>query len=126
MRIDTFQQVLDAESLAADMLHLALVLPQDGLHDKAHQHWAFAAQLLQVDFLRVVRAVHLLAIMDEVTHLHVEQQRFIGIFHVEGIETPVLRYHGHIGFVREVPHGRFHADDVLRSVGFTRNQVGRA
>ena len=126
MRVDTFKQVLDAESLAADVLHLALVLLVDGLHDKAYQHRAFATQFLQIDFLRVVRAVYLLAVMDEVAHLHVEQQRFGCIFHVEGVETPVLRYNGHIGFVREVPHGSFHADDVLRSVGFARNQVGRA
>jgi len=82
MRVDTFQQVLDAESLAADVLHLTLVLLVDGLHDKAHQHRAFAAQFLQVDFLRVVRAVHLLAVMDEVAHLHVEKQRFGGVLHV--------------------------------------------
>ena len=126
MRVDTFQQVLDAESLAADVLHLTLVLLVDGLHDKAHQHRAFAAQFLQVDFLRVVRAVHLLAVMDEVAHLHVEKQRFGGVLHVKSIETPVLRDYRHIGFVREVTHGSFHADDVLRSVGFTRNQVGRA
>ena len=42
VRVDAFQQVLDAETLAADMLHLALVLFVDGLHDKAHQHRAFA------------------------------------------------------------------------------------
>ena len=126
MRVDTFQQVLDAESLAADVLHLTLVLLVDGLHDKAHQHRAFAAQFLQVDFLRVVRAVHLLAVMDEVAHLHVEKQRFGGVLHVKSIETPVLRDYRHIGFVREVPHGSFYSDDVLRSVGFARNQVGRA
>ena len=93
------------------------------LHDEVYQHRAFAAQFLQVDFLRVVRTVHFLAVMDEVAHLHVEQQRFSGIFHVEGIETPVLRDYRHIGFVREVPHGSFYSDDVLRSVGFARNQI---
>ena len=82
VRVDAFQQVLDAETLAADMLHLALVLFVDGLHDKAHQHRAFAAQLFQIDFLRVVRAVHRAAVMDEVAHLHVEQQRFGGVLHV--------------------------------------------
>ena len=30
LRVDAFQQVLDAETLAADMLHLALVLFVDG------------------------------------------------------------------------------------------------
>ena len=64
--------------------------------------------------------------MDEVAHLHVEQQRFGGVFHVEGVETPVLRDDGHVGFVREIPHGSLHADDVLRTVGFARNQIGRA
>ena len=88
VRVDAFQKVLDAETLAADMLHLTLVLLVDGLHDKAHQHRAFTAQLFQVDFLRVVRAVHRLAVMDEVAHLHVEQQRFGGVLHVEGVKLP--------------------------------------
>ncbi len=124
MRVDAFQQVLDAETLAADMLHLTLVLLVDGLHDKTYQHRTFAAQFFQIDFLRVVRAVHLLPVMDEVAHLHIEQQRFGGILHVEGVETPVLRYHGHIRFIREIAHGGLHADNILGTVGFTRNQVG--
>ena len=73
----------DTESLAADVFHLALVLLVDGLHDKAYPHRAFAAQFLQIEFLRIIRAVHLLAVMDEVAHFHIEQQRFSGIFHVE-------------------------------------------
>ena len=32
VRVDAFQQVLDAETLAADMLHLALVLFVDGVN----------------------------------------------------------------------------------------------
>ena len=43
VRVDAFQKVLDAETLAADMLHLTFVLLVDGLHDKAHQHRTFAA-----------------------------------------------------------------------------------
>ncbi len=126
MRVDAFQDVLYAETLAADVLHLALVLLVDGLHDKAHQHRAFAAQLLQVYLLRVVRTVHRLAVVDEVAHLHVEQQRFLGIFHVEGVETAVLGDDGHIRLVLEVLDGRLHTDDVLRSVGFPGYQVRRA
>ena len=126
MRVDAFEKILDAETLAADMLHLPFVLFVDGLHDKAHQHRAFAAQLFQIDFLRVVRAVHRAAVMDEVAHLHVEQQRFGGVLHVEGVETAVLRDDGHIRFVGKISHGSLHADDVLRSVGFPGNQVGRA
>ena len=64
--------------------------------------------------------------MDEVAHLHVEQQRFGGVLHVEGIETPVLRDDGHVGLVREVPYGSLHADDVFRTVRLARYQVGRA
>ena len=91
VRVDAFQQVLDAETLTADMLHLTLVLLVYGLHDKAHQHRTLAAQLLQVDFLRIVRTVHRFPVVDEVAHLHVEQQRFGGVLHVERVETSVLR-----------------------------------
>ena len=89
-----FQQILDAETLAADVLHLAetlaadvlhltLVLLVQRLHDEMHQHGTFASQFLQIDFLRVVWAVHRAAVMDEVLHLHIEQQRLVGVFHVE-------------------------------------------
>ena len=76
--INPFQQVLDAETLAADVLHLALVLLVQRLHDEVYQHRAFAAQFLQVDFLRVVRSVHRAAVVDKVLHLHVQDKRLVG------------------------------------------------
>ena len=44
--------------------------------------------------------------------LHVEQQRFGGVLHVEGVETAVLRDDGHIRFVGKIPYGSLHTDDV--------------
>ena len=126
VRIDSFQQVLYAETLAADVLHLTLVLLVDGLHDKSHQHRTLAAQFLQVNLLRIVRTVYRLAVVDEVAHLHVEQQRLLGILHVEGIEAAVLRDDAHVRLVLEVLHGRLHTDHVLRTVRLARYQVGRA
>ena len=35
--VDTFEEVLNAEALAADMLHLAPVLLVDGFHNQAYQ-----------------------------------------------------------------------------------------
>ena len=93
----------------------------DGLHDQPHQHRAFRAEFLQIDFLRVVRTVHRLAVMDEVAHLHIQKQRLIRIFHIEGIKRAVFGNYGHIGFAGEVPDGSLHADDVLRTVGFSGN-----
>ena len=43
VHVDAFQDVLDAETLAADVLHLALVLLVQRLHDEVYQHRAFAA-----------------------------------------------------------------------------------
>ena len=40
--------------------------------------------------------------MDEITHLHIQQQRLIGILHVEGIEVPVFGYYRHIGLLPEI------------------------
>ena len=64
--------------------------------------------------------------MDEVAHLHIQKQRLIRIFHIESIKRAVLRNYGHVGFTGEVPDGSLHTDDVLRTVGFPGNQVGRA
>ena len=126
MDIYPFQQILDAETLAADVLHLALVLLVQRLHDEMHQHGAFASKFLQIDFLRVVRTVHRAAVMDEVLHLHIEQQRFVGVFHVERIIGPVLRDDAHVRLRAEVPYRRLHADDVLRTVSLARDKVRRA
>ena len=84
--INPFQQVLDAETLAADVLHLALVLLVQRLHDEVYQHRAFAAQFLQVDFLRVVRSVHRAAVVDKVLHFHVQDKRLIGVFHIKCVK----------------------------------------
>ena len=35
----------------------------------------------------IVRAVHLAAVMNKIGHLDVEQQRLIGILHIEGVKT---------------------------------------
>ena len=84
--IDALQKVLDSETLAADVLHLAFVLLVDGLHDEVYQHGTFLAQLLEINLLRIVRAVHRLAVMDEVSHLDIEHEWFFGILYVEGVE----------------------------------------
>ena len=48
--VDALQDVLDAETLAADVLHLSLVFLVQRLHDEVYQHRAFATQFFQVDF----------------------------------------------------------------------------
>lgn len=45
-------------------------------------------RLLQINFHRVVRAVHRLPVMNKITHLHIKQQRFIGILDIEGVKFP--------------------------------------
>ena len=126
MRVDAFQKILNAETLAPDMLHLAFVLLVDGLHDKTHQKRRFAPQLCEINLHRVVRAVHGTAVMDEVAHLDIEQQRFVGVFHIEGIERAVLGNDRHIGLRAEIAHGGLHADHVLRAVSLARDKVRRA
>ena len=72
VRINPLQDILDAEALAADMLHQTFVVVIDGLHDQPYQQRGLAAEFRKVDFLRVVRPVHRLAIMDEVFHLDIQ------------------------------------------------------
>ena len=61
--------------------------------------------------------------MDEVLHLDVEQQGFVGILHIEGVETSAFGNHRHVGLLTEIPHRGLDTDDVLRAVGLARNQV---
>ena len=67
------------------MLYLAFVLLVYTFHNQLDKHRTFAAEAFKIDFLRIVRAVHRFAVVDEVGHLDVEQQRFFGEFHVERI-----------------------------------------
>ena len=57
------------------------------LGNKVYQLGRLAAEFLQVDVKGIVRAVHLAAVMNKIGHLDVEQQRLIGILHIEGVET---------------------------------------
>ncbi len=88
MRVDAFQQVLDAETLAADMLHLALVLFVDGLHDKAHQH----GLSLPSSFNRISCALFgrftVAAVMMKSHISTLTQQRFAAYLTLEGVELP--------------------------------------
>ena len=121
--VDALQEVLDAETPAADVLYLALVLLVDGLHDEMHQHGTLLAQLLEVNLLRIVRTVHRLAVMDEVRHLDVEHERFLGVLHIESVKRAVLRDDAHVGLLLEVLHGSLHPDNILRAVRLASYQV---
>ena len=72
VRIQPFEQVLNTEGLAADVLHRPLVLLVNGFHDEPYQHRAFASEFLEIDFHGVVRTVYALPIVDEVRHFHIE------------------------------------------------------
>ena len=69
VRIESAEQVLDAERLAPDMLDVPSVVLVDGLRDKVYQFRRFTAQFLQVDVKGVVGAVHLTSVMNEILHL---------------------------------------------------------
>ncbi len=122
--VKPLEQVLNPEPLAADVLDLAFVLPIHGFHDQPYQTGRLPGEFLQVDFHRIVRTVNRLPVMDEVAHLHVQQQRLVGILDVECVKVAVLGYHAHIGFTAEMFPGRLHTDDVLRTVCLARYQVG--
>ncbi len=62
--------------------------------------------------------------MDEVAHLHVQQQRLVGILDVECVKVAVLGYHAHIGFTAEMFPGRLHTDDVFRTVALPAIRLG--
>lgn len=122
--IDAPKQVLHAETLAADVFYDASVLFVDGLHDEPHEHRTFAAQLVQIDLLRVVRTVRALPVVDDVRHLPVEQERLVGIAHVKGVEAAVFGDDAHVRLPLKALDGGFHTDDILRSVHLPGDKVG--
>ena len=101
VRINPLQDILDTEALAADMLHQTFVVVIDGLHDQPYQQRGLAAEFRKVDFLRVVRPVHRLAIMDEVFHLDIQLGRLVRILHIECIIAAVIRDHRQIRFTEK-------------------------
>ena len=123
VRVKPLEQVLHPEPFAADVLDLALVLFMHGLHNQPYQAGRLSGEFLQVDFHRVVRAVHRLPVMDEVAHLHIQQQRLVGILDVEGVKVPVFGNHAHIGLAVEMFPGCLHTDDILRTVCLARYQI---
>ncbi|GFI07505.1 hypothetical protein IMSAGC006_02262 [Muribaculaceae bacterium] len=64
--------------------------------------------------------------MDEILHLHIEDQRLVGILDIESVEAAALGDDRYVGLVAEPLYGRLHADHVLRSVSLPRDKVGRA
>ena len=125
MGINSTQKILDAESLAADVLDMAFVLLVDTPVDQLHELGRFTAQFLQVDVKGVVRPVHLVAVMDEVLHLDVQQQRLVRILDIERVETSAFGDDRHIRLVTEIFDYRFYADDILRTVGLSCHKVRR-
>ena len=62
--------------------------------------------------------------MDEVTHLHIQQQGLIGILDIEGVKISVFGNDRHVGLLPEMAGRGFHADDILGTVSLAGNQVG--
>ena len=108
------------------MLDCSSVLPVNGLHDEPHKHRALAAQFVQVDLLRIVRTVRALPVVNDVRHLHVEQQRLVGIAHIKSVEAAIFGDDAHVRLPLKALDSGFHADDILRSVRLTGDEVGRA
>ena len=62
--------------------------------------------------------------MDEVAHLHIQQQRLVGILDIERVKIPVLGNHAHVRLVTEMLPRGLHPDHVLRAVSLAGYQVG--
>ena len=124
--VESTQQILDAERLTADVLDVAFVVLVDSLADKVYQLRRLTAKLLQIDVESIVRTVHLTAIVNEVLHLDIQEQRLIGVLHIEGVETATLGNHRHIGLISEVLDCSLHTNHILRAIGLACNKVRRA
>ena len=124
--VESTQQILDAESLAADVLDVAFVVLVDSLADKVYQLRRLTAKFLQIDVKSIVGTVYLTAIVDKVLHLDIQEQRLIGVFHIECVETATLGNHRHIGLIAEVLYRSLHTNHILRAVGLACNEIRRA
>ena len=125
MGVQPFEQILDTETLTTDMTNTAFVILIHGFHNKTYQTGGFVIQLGQIDFHGIVGTVHRFSVMDEITHLHIQQQRLVGILHVECIEVPVFGYYRHIGLLPEIACRGLYSDYILGTVGLAGYQVCR-
>ena len=105
------------------MLYLALILFVYAFHNQLDKHRTLAAEAFKIDFLRVVGTVHCLAVVDEVGHLDVQQQRFLGEFHVKGEKAAVIGDDREVCLRLERLGGGFDAQHVFRSVGESGHDV---
>ena len=118
--VNALYQELDAETLAAQMPYLPVVLLVDALHYELHQERTFVAEFPEIDVHPCMRKVGRIFIFQKLLHFDVEHFRLTGILGVKGIETSVLADDGEVRFARK-PFGRgFHPDDVLRTVRLAR------
>ena len=63
--------------------------------------------------------------MDEVLHLDVQHVRLLGVLDIKRIKAAVLRNHRHVRLTLEPSLRGLHADNVLRTIGLARHDVGR-
>ena len=98
----------------------------DSLADKVYQLRRLTAKLLQIDVKSIVGTVYLTAIVNKVLHLDIQEQRLIGVFHIECVETAALGNHRHIGLIAEVLDCSLHTNHILRAIGLASNKVRRA
>ena len=124
MNIKPLEQELHPETFTTDMSDPSLVLPVHGLHNQAYQTRGFITQFLQIDFHGIVRTVHCFPVMNEVTHLHVQQERFIRILDIKRVEISIFSDHAHVRLIPEMLFSRFHTDHVLCSIRLSGYQIG--
>ena len=105
------------------MLDFALVLLVYGFHNQLDKHWRLLTEFFQIDLLRVVGAVHSLTVMEKISHLDTEQQRFFGEFYVKCVIATIFSDNRKIGFLLERLESRFDAKHVLRTVGKSGDKV---
>ena len=124
MGIKPPKQELDPETFTADMSDPSFVLPVHGLHNQAYQTRGLIAQFLQIDFHGIVRTVHRFTVMDEIAHLHVQQERFIHIPDIERVKISIFSDHAHVRLIPEMLFSSFHTDHVLRRIRLSGYQIG--
>lgn len=102
----------------------SFVLPVHGLHNQAYQTRGLIAQFLQIDFHGIVRTVHRFTVMNEIAHLHVQQERFIRIPDIERVKISIFSDHAHVRLIPEMLFSSFHTDHVLRRIRLSGYQIG--
>ncbi len=123
VHVDSAQQYLHSETLAADASDVPSVPPENRVHDPVDRKGRLPGEFVETYVRLPVRKIRVGIFVQSVLHLDVEPGRIFGIDRRERVEASVGRDDRKVRLFLEALFRGFDAHDVPRPVRLVRDQV---